>query len=130
MIADCEPTLNTKLNEALKECETRREERVVDLKRDVAVQESLKNDSIGPEGALPKGFGRSIPKLAREVISNDPWAHRSTKMKCRTCRFFVSKEGLTVTLGRCRKHAPTMNGYPAVFVSDWCGDYKIDENKI
>jgi hypothetical protein len=33
-------------------------------------------------------------------------------------------------LGRCRRHAPTMNGYPAVFVTDWCGDHKLDETKI
>lgn len=33
-------------------------------------------------------------------------------------------------LGRCRKHAPTMNGFPAVFDTDWCGDHKLDENKI
>jgi hypothetical protein len=32
-------------------------------------------------------------------------------------------------LGRCRRHAPTMNGYPVVFDDDWCGDHKLDENK-
>lgn len=30
-------------------------------------------------------------------------------------------------LGRCRRHAPTMNGYPVVFESDWCGDHKLNE---
>ncbi len=33
-------------------------------------------------------------------------------------------------LGRCRRHAPTMGGYPVVYADDWCGDHKIDENKI
>jgi hypothetical protein len=33
-------------------------------------------------------------------------------------------------LGRCRRHAPTMSGFPAVFETDWCGDHKLDENKI
>ncbi len=33
-------------------------------------------------------------------------------------------------LGRCRRRAPTMNGYPAVFENDWCGDHKLDENKL
>ena len=33
-------------------------------------------------------------------------------------------------VGRCRKHAPTMNGYPVVFMNDWCGDHKLDETKI
>jgi hypothetical protein len=32
-------------------------------------------------------------------------------------------------LGRCRRHAPTMSGYPAVFEADWCGDHKLDEQK-
>jgi hypothetical protein len=32
-------------------------------------------------------------------------------------------------VGRCRKHAPTMGGYPAVYMTDWCGDHKLDENK-
>ncbi len=32
-------------------------------------------------------------------------------------------------VGRCRRHAPTMNGYPAVYMTDWCGDHKLDENK-
>lgn len=36
----------------------------------------------------------------------------------------------TPGLGRCRRHAPTMNGWPAVFGEDWCGDHKLDENKI
>lgn len=33
-------------------------------------------------------------------------------------------------IGRCRRHAPSMNGYPVVWVSDWCGDHKLDENKL
>jgi hypothetical protein len=34
------------------------------------------------------------------------------------------------TIGRCRRHAPTMNGYPVVHPTDWCGDHKLDETKI
>lgn len=33
-------------------------------------------------------------------------------------------------LGRCRRHAPTMSGYPVVFPSDWCGEHKLDETKL
>jgi hypothetical protein len=33
-------------------------------------------------------------------------------------------------LGRCRRHAPSMNGYPVVFPTDWCGDHKLDETKL
>jgi len=33
-------------------------------------------------------------------------------------------------LGRCRRHAPKLKGWPVVFATDWCGDHKLDENKI
>lgn len=79
-------------------------------------------------------------------MNNDPWKHRSDGMKCKTCMWFApkvvkkadlepekgspSEDSPVYNLGRCRRHAPTMNGYPAVFVNDWCGDHKVDENKL
>ena len=33
-------------------------------------------------------------------------------------------------LGRCRRHAPTLGGWPAIYDADWCGDHKLDENKL
>ena len=83
-------------------------------------------------------------------MTNDPWIHRSQNMKCATCMWFVRKsvlgiripksiglgtpapmaEDMVSKLGRCRRHAPTMSGYPVVFQYDWCGDHKLDENKI
>lgn len=71
-------------------------------------------------------------------MKNDPWKHRSEGMKCKTCIWFVEKKDKPVEaddpiperiIGRCRRHAPTMNGYPVVFSNDWCGDHKLDENK-
>lgn len=67
--------------------------------------------------------------------TEDNWKHRSAKMRCRTCMYFVVKEGQAPKqdgnyLGRCRRHAPTMSGFPAVFSEDWCGDHKLDEGKI
>ena len=67
----------------------------------------------------------------------DPWIHRSDNMRCKTCMWFVEKKrdnplsypGCPV-VGRCRRHAPSMNGYPVVFNNDWCGDHRVDENKI
>lgn len=56
----------------------------------------------------------------------DPWVHRSEHMRCRTCMWFAPKKG---QVGRCRRHAPTMDGYPVVFESDWCGDHKLDEGR-
>jgi hypothetical protein len=69
----------------------------------------------------------------------DNWKHRSKGMVCLTCMFFVRKivgdpigpTNISMNhLGRCRRHAPTMSGFPAVFDTDWCGDHKLDENKI
>lgn len=70
------------------------------------------------------------------IPTDDPWRHRSIGMRCRKCMWFVVKEtGIRKddgrgALGRCRKHAPTMNGFPAVFAEDWCGDHKLDETKL
>jgi len=57
----------------------------------------------------------------------DNWMHRTKGMQCRTCMYNIPK---IAPLGRCRKHAPTLDGWPAVFESDWCGDHKLDENKV
>lgn len=57
----------------------------------------------------------------------DPWANRSEGMRCKTCMWFAPKKD---DIGRCRRHAPTMSGYPVVYASsDFCGDHKLDENK-
>ncbi len=68
-------------------------------------------------------------------MKTDPWQHRSKNMACATCMWFMLKakpkaSRNTAPIGRCRRHAPTMNGYPVVFETDWCGDHKLDENAI
>lgn len=66
----------------------------------------------------------------------DNWKHRSEGMRCNTCMFFAkkAKNGTdpqsVQQIGRCRKHAPTMSGFPVVYPMDWCGDHKLDETKI
>ncbi len=59
---------------------------------------------------------------------SDPWEHRASRMSCKTCMWSVEKGGNVI--GRCRKHAPTLSGYPVIYMSDWCGDHKLDENKV
>lgn len=78
-----------------------------------------------------------VMEVADMGLASDPWAHRSSGMKCSTCMWYVRKDpppmkiGMEpVNIGRCRRHAPTMNGYPVVYHHDWCGDHKLDENKI
>ena len=80
-------------------------------------------------------------------MGSDNWQYRQDGMRCSRCIFYVvkRKQGLpgvdddkpTMALasiqpdiGRCRRHAPTMNGFPVVFGHDWCGDHKRDENKV
>jgi len=66
----------------------------------------------------------------------DNWAHRPKGMRCSSCMWFAPKPTMAVRVengeitrvGRCRRHAPTMSGYPVVYENDWCGDHKIDEN--
>ena len=72
----------------------------------------------------------------------DNWQHRSANMLCLTCMWYLPKPlstpvNLEVTnepapprnliLGRCRRHAPTLAGFPVVFETDWCGDHKLNE---
>jgi hypothetical protein len=67
-------------------------------------------------------------------MDKDPWIHRNATLRCWCCMWFVSKklEGQVdgQSFGRCRRHAPTMSGYPAVFGTDWCGDHKMDVEKL
>jgi hypothetical protein len=45
---------------------------------------------------------------------------------CKTCRFYVPK---TKDIGRCRRNAPTMDGFPVVYPDvDFCGNHKIGTN--
>jgi len=73
-------------------------------------------------------------------MKEDNWEHRSKGMKCGTCMWFVEKRvdqskpcpvvAVDRSIGRCRRHAPTMNGFPVVFSNDWCGDHKLNEEKV
>ena len=80
----------------------------------------------------------------------DNWKHKSETMLCKTCMHYVSKNSISelakslddspkgiiqaqekgLSVGRCRKKSPCMDGWPTVFSTDWCGDHKIDGDKI
>jgi hypothetical protein len=64
----------------------------------------------------------------------DQWKHRSKGMQCAGCVFYVPKvnagPSLRREIGRCRRRAPTMSGWPVMFPADWCGDHKLDEEKV
>jgi hypothetical protein len=84
-----------------------------------------------------KAVGTLSPEQTKQIAKTDPWANRSSGMTCKTCIWFVRKEPSGPlshpgqhTIGRCRRHAPTMGGYPVVYQTDWCGDHRLDENKV
>jgi hypothetical protein len=71
-----------------------------------------------------------------DCATADAWKDRVAGMHCGTCIWFVEKEPAVAMrhgapiVGRCRRHAPTVSGYPVVYMSDWCGDHRLDENKV
>lgn len=102
-----------------------------------------------PETVPEQAIGKMSPEQARRIDVSakqriDPRGHRSDNTLCKMCIWFapkVSTAGPTFDdfghcdrvpyhIGSCRRHAPTMGGYPVVFVNDWCGDHRLDENKI
>lgn len=87
------------------------------------------------EMAVPRGACGPNVSFTNEEKEVDNWKHRSSNMRCHTCMWYMPKAlaeevNHGPTLGRCRRHAPTMNGFPVVYVDDWCGDHKVDEEKI
>jgi len=55
----------------------------------------------------------------------DRW-DRLTGFCCGTCAYYAPKKN---GIGRCRRNAPTMAGYPVVYEEDdWCGEHKIGDN--
>ncbi len=91
---------------------------------------------------VPKIGDNNIIIFEYEGSQKDPWKHRSKGMRCSSCMFFVEKvvenkdinkdinKDTTQLFGRCRRNAPTINGYPSVFGNDWCGEHKLDEEKL
>lgn len=90
---------------------------------------------MSPHNYQKEYVGEAGRGLYPEPKPADPWMHRSSGMKCKTCIWYVPKmksENNTPVqseIGRCRRHAPTMGGYPVVYMTDWCGDHRLDENK-
>jgi hypothetical protein len=61
--------------------------------------------------------------IIKELLGKkDSWEHRSELMTCRYCMFWLNF--------RCRRHSPgteAIQGWPATFSADWCGDHKLDK---
>lgn len=67
----------------------------------------------------------------------DKW-DRKTNFNCYSCMYCVPKGELKKdqkydidAIGRCRRNAPTMKGYPVLeLFHDWCGEHKIGSNPV
>ena len=63
---------------------------------------------------------------------SDNWKGRPVTMLCSTCMYYVPKESTSgsTPIGRCRRNAPTMKGFVPVYPTDWCGEHRLDEEKL
>lgn len=60
-------------------------------------------------------------------VKKDNWENRQDNMMCIKCMHYSPKKN---SVGRCRRHAPAMVGFPVVFDTDWCGDFRLNENSV
>jgi hypothetical protein len=98
---------------------------------------SVMEDELERSRSKNRIVGEGLERAAREIKTLpvfDNWQHRSAGMRCSTCMFYVPKPGLgpsplngeqLVERGRCRRNAPSMNGWPVLLPSDWCGEHKL-----
>lgn len=98
----------------------------------MAHERNRRYDDCAPEACDDQNAGQT---KADPAAKEDPWIHRSYRMLCHKCMYYVRKlpdpnsAMISVEIGRCRRHAPTMSGFPVMYPHDWCGDHKLDENK-
>ncbi len=89
--------------------------------------EERPNQTPDPDDFRPGGLIPAYP---------DPCHHRSQGLRCASCIWWVEKQKavdrpeqpIRGALGTCRRHAPTISGFPATFETDWCGDHRLSDN--
>lgn len=85
----------------------------------------MEESNCVPEQNLRAEYMPPIMAAGQVRKTEDPWDHN--KLRCGSCMWFKPKTRGHV-LGRCRRRAPTLSGFPVVSsISDWCGDHKIVE---
>jgi hypothetical protein len=92
------------------------------------MKKRIKFNPNAPERGQVTTSMKEAPTPAPAMEDPDPWKHRSDNMRCRTCMWWLRKG--TSVVGRCRKNAPTFDGFPVMFNIDWCGQHRLDETKI
>ena len=90
-----------------------------------------------PTKCNPQGYANHECPACTPPVPKDPWQHRARYMRCYSCMAFVAKgdgpsqsDPTKKQLGRCRRHAPRLDGFPTMFSTDWCLDHKLDETKL
>jgi len=55
-------------------------------------------------------------------MNKDNWTDINIQRVCETCMSYIEF--------RCRKHAPTINGFVPVYPTDWCGDHRLSKDTM
>ena len=55
-------------------------------------------------------------------MDTDNWPEGGGTHRCVTCVHYLQK---IRGFGRCRRRAPTMAGFPAVYATDVCGEHEM-----
>jgi hypothetical protein len=88
---------------------------------------AVQGSSPAPDIVIPEFLKNKKEQPPPAEADRDPWQHRSQNLRCETCMWFAMK---LHPVGRCRRRSPALGGYPVVFVTDWCGDHKLDERAL
>jgi len=65
-----------------------------------------------------------LKRIVEELRAEEDNWRNSNSFICATCLYYVEKDS-ELDVGRCRRLAPTIKGYPVVYGTDWCGDHKL-----
>ncbi len=68
----------------------------------------------------------------------DPQEYRDKNMCCETCIWYAQEEptdgirffNWNTEYATCRFKSPVLGGWPVLYLGDWCGDHKLDEDKV
>ena len=87
-------------------------------RRRLELERTLESERVGTPAKL-------APDYATTPADNWPSERGAGTHVCGTCMWFLPKRAEVERLGRCRRHAPSLSGYPCVYESDFCGDHKL-----
>lgn len=98
------------------------------------IEDEMDNRYRGHDNDIIDATSKTYKSLSK-IENEDNWEHRSKTMRCKTCMWHVLKNPgfkspTKGRIGRCRKNAPTLGGWPVTWEMDWCGDHKLDSEKL